>query len=58
MTFATALGSIVAKPVAAPLLRRFGFRDTLVVNGIFASAGYAVCGLFRPGWPLPVMFGS
>ncbi|MDB5739156.1 MAG: hypothetical protein JWP16_196 [Alphaproteobacteria bacterium] len=57
MTFATALGSIAAKPVAAPLLRRFGFRDTLVVNGVFASAGYAVCGLFRPGWPMPVMFG-
>jgi EmrB/QacA subfamily drug resistance transporter len=57
MTLATALGSIAAKPVAPTLLRRFGFRDTLMVNGIFASAGYAVCGLFRPGWPLPVMFG-
>jgi EmrB/QacA subfamily drug resistance transporter len=56
MTFATALGSIAAKPVAPFLLRRFGFRDTLMVNGFFASAGYAVCGLFRPGWPMPVMF--
>src|ERR1051325_685385 len=56
MTLATALGSISAKPVAPGLLRRFGFRDTLMVNGLFASAGYAVCGLFRPGWPLPVMF--
>jgi MFS family permease len=56
MTLATALGSIVAKPIAPSLLRRFGFRDTLAVNGFFASAGYAVCGLFRPGWPLPVMF--
>ncbi|HWX90620.1 MAG TPA: MFS transporter [Rhizomicrobium sp.] len=56
MTLATALGSIIAKPFAPALLRRFGFRDTLMVNGVFASAGYAVCGLFRPGWPLPVMF--
>jgi EmrB/QacA subfamily drug resistance transporter len=56
MTLATALGSIIAKPIAPKLLRRFGFRDTLMVNGFFASAGYAVCGLFRPGWPLPVMF--
>src|SRR3954451_21956526 len=56
MTLATALGSISAKPVAPRLLRRFGFRDTLMVNGLFASAGYAVCGLFRPGWPLPLMF--
>jgi EmrB/QacA subfamily drug resistance transporter len=56
MTLATALGSIVAKPIAPSLLRRWGFRDTLAVNGFFASAGYAVCGLFRPGWPLPLMF--
>lgn len=56
MTLATALGSIAAKPVAPVVLRRFGFRDTLVINGFFASAGYALCGLFRPGWPLPVMF--
>jgi len=56
MTLATALGSISAKPVAPLLLRRFGFRDVLVVNGFFASAGYAICGLFRPGWPMPLMF--
>jgi EmrB/QacA subfamily drug resistance transporter len=56
MTLATALGSIAAKPVAPVLLRRYGFRDALVINGFFASAGYAVCGLFRPGWPLPLMF--
>ncbi|MCP5412277.1 MAG: multidrug efflux MFS transporter [Alphaproteobacteria bacterium] len=57
MTFATALGSIAAKPVAPTILRRFGFRDTLMVNGFFASAGYAICGLFRPGWPPLLMFG-
>jgi len=56
MTIGTAIGSIIAKPFAPTLLRRFRFRDTLMVNGVFASAGYAVCGLFRPGWPLPVMF--
>jgi MFS family permease len=56
MTLATALGSILAKPLAPALLRRFGFRDTLAVNGLFASAGYALCGLFRPGWPLALMF--
>jgi len=56
MTFATAIGSILAKPVAAPLLRRFGFRQTLMINGLFASAGYAICGCFRPTWPVPLMF--
>jgi EmrB/QacA subfamily drug resistance transporter len=56
MTLATALGSIAAKPVAPSILRRFGFRDTLMVNGFFASAGYAICGLFRPGWPIALIF--
>ena len=56
MTLATAVGALLAKPAAPFLLRRFGFRDTLVVNGFFASAGYGLCGLFRPGWPLPLMF--
>ncbi|HEX2761687.1 MAG TPA: DHA2 family efflux MFS transporter permease subunit [Rhizomicrobium sp.] len=56
MTLATAIGAIAAKPVAPILLRRYGFRDALVINGFFASAGYALCGLFRPGWPLPLMF--
>ena len=56
MTLATALGSIAAKPVAPIVLRRYGFRDTLMINGFFCSAGYALCGLFRPGWPMPVMF--
>jgi EmrB/QacA subfamily drug resistance transporter len=56
LVLATALGSFIAKPVAPPLLRRFGFRDTLVVNGVLASLGYALCGCFRPGWPIPLMF--
>ena len=38
---------------AAHRCRRFGFRNSLIVNGLIASAGYAVCGLFRPGWPMP-----
>jgi EmrB/QacA subfamily drug resistance transporter len=56
MTLATAVGSIIAKPLAPTLLRRFGFRDTLIVGGVCASLGYGLCGLFRPGWPMPVMF--
>src|SRR5665213_2004634 len=42
LTLATAIGSIIGKPVTPGLLRRFGFRNMLTVNGIFASAGYAI----------------
>jgi len=56
MTLATAVGAILMKPVAPRILRRFGFRDTLVVNGIIATAGYALCACLRPGWPFPLIF--
>jgi EmrB/QacA subfamily drug resistance transporter len=51
LTFATACGSMMMKAVAAPILRRFGFRNTLIWNAIFSSALYAVCAAFRKDWP-------
>ena len=56
VVIATALGSMCMKGVAPKLLRRFGFRTSLIVNGVVSSAGYAVCAAFRPGWPFPVIF--
>ncbi len=56
VTFATALGSMGMKAFAPRVLRWFGFRRSLVWNGVIASAGYAICAAFRPGWPLPVIF--
>ena len=56
MTVATAIGSFGMKGVARRLLHRFGFRSSLVVMGVLGTAAYAVCGLFRPDWPLPAVF--
>jgi EmrB/QacA subfamily drug resistance transporter len=56
MTLATAVGAMVMKALAPRLLRRFGFRDSLVVSGILATLGYAICAFFRPDWPLPLIF--
>lgn len=56
MTLATAIGSFGMKGVAPPLLRRLGFRTSLIWMGLFGTAAYAVCGLFRPAWPLPAVF--
>jgi len=52
ITFSTAAGAVAMKVVAGPILRRFGFRATLVWNGAIASSFLAVCALFRPSWPL------
>ena len=56
ITVATAIGSLGMKSAAVRILRAFGFRRGLVVMGMLGTAGYAVCGLFRPGWPVPAIF--
>jgi EmrB/QacA subfamily drug resistance transporter len=51
LTFATACGSMMMKAAALPILRRFGFRSTLIWNGILSSLLYATCAAFRQDWP-------
>jgi EmrB/QacA subfamily drug resistance transporter len=57
VTFMTAAGSLVMKAAATRVLRRFGFRNTLVWNAIIASCLVAICALFRPGWPEWAIYG-
>ena len=57
ITIAGAIGSLAMKWFAPRVLKRFGFRSSLIVSGLFGSAGYAVCGLFRPAWPVAAIFG-
>ncbi|MET0240483.1 MAG: MFS transporter [Sphingobium sp.] len=57
ITVATAIGSLAMKSVAQRILKRFGFRRSLIWNGVIATLGYATCGLFRPYWPTWAMFG-
>ncbi|CAN5228095.1 DHA2 family efflux MFS transporter permease subunit [soil metagenome] len=52
---ATAIGSLAMKGLAQRVLRRLGFRRALIWNGVLATACYAVCGLFRPDWPVWAM---
>jgi MFS family permease len=56
ITIAGAVGSLAMKWVAPGILRRFGFRRSLVLNGLLASAGYAACAFFRPAWPIAAIF--
>jgi EmrB/QacA subfamily drug resistance transporter len=56
VSFATALGALAMKPLARPLLRRFGFRTTLVVTGVLAGGGVALCAAFTAAWPLALIF--
>ncbi|WP_238312780.1 MDR family MFS transporter [Methylobacterium crusticola] len=58
LTLASAGGSLTMKALAPRLLRRFGFRTSLVANGVLASGGSAACALLRPDWPGPALFGA
>lgn len=56
LTIAGAIGSLAMKWLAPRVLKRWGFRLSLIVCGAIGAIGYAVCGFFRPSWPVPVMF--
>lgn len=46
--------NLAMKTVTNPLLRRFGMRRVLIVNGAIASLAIAACALISPGLPLVV----
>ncbi|WP_043361918.1 MDR family MFS transporter [Belnapia sp. F-4-1] len=56
VSFATALGALAMKPLARPILRRFGFRSVLIATSVLSAAGIAVAALFTPAWPLSAIF--
>jgi EmrB/QacA subfamily drug resistance transporter len=51
LTFATAAGALLMKFTASTALRQFGFRSTLIVNGLISGAFLAGCALFTPSTP-------
>ncbi len=51
ITFASAAGALIMKFTASKALRWFGFRQTLVVNGLISGAFLAACALFTPSTP-------
>jgi EmrB/QacA subfamily drug resistance transporter len=56
MTLATALGSLLMKAFAPRILRRYGFRDSLIAGGFIACGLYGLCAFFQPGWSFVAMF--
>jgi EmrB/QacA subfamily drug resistance transporter len=56
ITFASAAGALFMKPVAQTVLRRAGFRDTLIWNAVFSAAMLAVFAAFTPRWPVAAIY--
>lgn len=57
LTFASAAGAMTMKFTAQPILRRFGFRSVLLVNGVLSSCFIAAYGFFTPATPHALIIG-
>jgi EmrB/QacA subfamily drug resistance transporter len=52
VTFASAVGAMGMKTLAARIIRTFGFRNVMTINAIVSSVFLAACGLFTVTTPL------
>lgn len=57
ITFAAAAGAMGMKAATAGMLRRFGFRNILLINTFISAAFLAVCALFTAATPPAIMIG-
>jgi EmrB/QacA subfamily drug resistance transporter len=56
ITCAAAAGAVISKPGTQTMLRLFGFRRVLVVNGFVSALGLAAYAAFRADWPLWTLY--
>ena len=56
LTFVSSLGTLVVRPVSARLMRRFGYRGLLSVNGVLCAAVIASFALVGPATPHWLVF--
>ncbi|MDB5624950.1 MAG: transporter [Tardiphaga sp.] len=52
VTFASAIGAMGMKTLAARIIRTFGFRNVMTINAVVSSVFLAACGLFTVTTPL------
>jgi EmrB/QacA subfamily drug resistance transporter len=55
MLMAVFAGNLVMKPMTTPVLRWFGFRPVLVVNGLFNAAAIASCAVIAKDMSMPAI---
>lgn len=52
LVIAVFAGNLMMKPATTPILRRFGFKPVLLVNGLANVASLAACALLSPATPV------
>src|SRR6202051_3988958 len=56
LPFPSPAGAMSMKATARPILKRFGFRNVMIVNGIISAAAVAMCAFFTGATPVPLIF--
>src|SRR5712672_150128 len=56
VTFASAVGAMGMKTLAARIIRTFGFRNIMTINAVVSSVFLAACALFTVTTPLLLIF--
>jgi MFS family permease len=57
LSFAGAIGAILMRATAAPVLRRFGIRRVILINSFVAAGMIAACALFTAAMPYALIIG-
>jgi len=55
LVIAVFAGNLGMKPATTPILKRFGFRPTLIVTGLISAASIFACALLTPTTPIAVI---
>lgn len=55
ITFTSAVGAMIMKFVATPIIQHFGFKRVLIFNALLTGAFIALCGFFRADTPIWIM---
>lgn len=55
ITFTSAVGAMIMKFVATPIIQHFGFKRVLAFNAVLTGVFVALCGLFRADTPIWIM---
>jgi len=50
-------GNLAMKPLTTPLLKRYGFRTVLIVNGLVTALAITLCAFLAPGLPKALLLG-
>jgi EmrB/QacA subfamily drug resistance transporter len=56
LSLASAIGSVAMRVLARPILRRFGFRQVLIVNALISVATILICALYTASTPVLIIF--